>query len=166
MSLSNKRDCADIWGSKPTALSRDEVSSLFKGLLSSENEARAEMDYSFIPEDGALFDRDVDYTMEQWRRGLIVPLSDDEIDRLVQKNVEATEDWIEGARQSYAERGEDLPDSFVEQAYQSLDFKNRYLINSAKFYRERAVNRERLDTMAEEDEEKVQTRSSSKRRRS
>lgn len=165
MSLSNKRDCNEIWGSKPTALGTKEVGDMFKGILSSENEARAEMDYSYIPEDGAVFDRDVDYTVEQWRMGLIVPMSDDQVEDLIQQNIEATEIYVNSIREAYEDRGEEFPLDFEKQAYDSLEWKNNYLRQSAAYYRGRAVNQSRLDEMNEECEEKAQNDSSKKRRR-
>jgi len=167
MSLGDRRDHRDIWGNKPTALSRHEVSSLFKGILSEDNEARMDQDPTYLPEDGVLFNKDIDYTVEQWRMGLLVPLDQDQVEDLKQKNVQATEDWIEATRSELAERGEELPPQFEQQAYESLEFKNRYLDNSAEFYRQRAATRSRMNTMRDDSgvEESKNSEKSKRRRR-
>lgn len=144
MSLSNRRELKDVWGAKPTSLSLNEVNGMMRGVLSDYNDDLEEQ-YRYGEIQGGLRGADIDNVTNKWKKGMIDPVSQEQVEAMIERNTEATLNWIESTRRALEDVGEELPEGFEERAMNDLHFKNEYLIQSADFYRARSVDMSRLE---------------------
>lgn len=150
MSLSNRRELKDVWGNKPTALSLNEVNGIMRGVLSDYNDELEEQ-FRYGEIQGGYRGSDIDNATDKWKKGMLNPVSKDCLEEMIEKNNQATYNWIDATREALAERGEDLPEGFEERALSDLEFKNQYLRQSAEFYNSRAVDMVRLEQRCAEE---------------